>query len=169
MKRWVWLSMSVVLVVALGVQVAREFGAGGRQPAFAAPEDKGAGASSVDMPFKPVAPLEVVMEKLGDMFDEMMKFGEDDPKFSAKELRKFKKSAGFLSELFNVVRYHKKEKDFGDWATKNRDQFLAFAAGCDKGDMKALKELYSQIDKTCTACHDKYRDKDEDGKDKKDK
>ncbi len=161
MNRWGSLALAMVSILGLAAFFSHEGVRGARSAAAASgTEDKVAG-TALDSPFKPVAPLDVVMEKIDDIFAEFgPKLTEEGAKVTPKDLKKFKKDANFLSELFNVVRYHKKEKDFGEWASKNKDQFIEFAVGCDKGDLKVLKDAFERIDKTCGACHDKYRDKD---------
>ncbi len=103
--------------------------------------------------FKPVAPLEVVMENVDDIFQGMEK------KFSGKALKSLKKDALFLAELTNIASFHKSEKDWRDWTDQNIKGFQKLAAESEKGDAAALKATWESIDKVCTACHEKYRDK----------
>jgi len=155
-----WLSMSLVILVGvflggLAVVAARDSKASGAQ------------ADTVQA-FKPVAPLLVVMENVDDLYGEFPKMirekdKEKDKDKEKKQLLKLKKESQFISELFNVAYYHKQEKDWRDWAVKNREQFLKLAGQCDQGgDSKALKATLDTIDATCEACHEKYRDKEKD-------
>jgi Skp family chaperone for outer membrane proteins len=110
--------------------------------------------------FKPVAPLEVVMNNLDDIFSDMQKLVEKKSALEKRELKTLRKDALFLSELFNVVAYHKGEKDWREWSHKNLRQFQELAAQTEKEDQKVLKTTYDAINATCEACHDKYRDKE---------
>ncbi len=103
--------------------------------------------------FKPVAPLDVVMENVDDIFSAMEK------KFSGKGLKSLKKDALFLAELSNVASFHKSEKDWHDWTEQNIRGFQKLAAESEKGDAAALKATWESINKVCEACHEKYRDK----------
>ncbi len=111
----------------------------------------GAG-ESLSAPFKPVAPLEFLMEGVKDHFEALTNgIGTAKPK-------DLKKDALILAELFNVVRFHQPQKDFTGWATSNREAFLRLSADTTKGNASALKAACDAIGKTCKACHDKYRD-----------
>jgi len=100
-----------------------------------------------------VAPLLVVMENVDAIFEDVPAKMKDKSK-----LKTLKKDAQFLAELFNVAFYHKTEKDWREWAAKNRDQFQKLATESEKGDEKVLKASYDAINETCDACHAKYRD-----------
>ena len=119
-----------------------------------APKASGGGAA-----FQPVAPLEVVMNNVDGIFSDMDKLIKK-PSLEKRELKTLRKDAQFLSELFNVVSYHKGEKDWQEWSHKNLRQFQELASQTEKGDQKVLKATYDAIDKTCETCHDKYRDKE---------
>ena len=149
----VWISLASLAAVGLIAAAGALLQAGSGAAAETA--DAAAGG------FKPVAPLEVVMENVDDIFAKVEKqtASKEEKKLNPKEREALKKEALFLSELFNIVRFHKTEKDWSEWSTKNRDQLLALAKDSGGADAKALKAAHDSIDKTCQACHDKYRDK----------
>jgi len=151
-----WLSMSLVILMALVL------GGLAFLPAdHSSAAEPQAGAASG---FKPVAPLLVVMENVDDLYGEFPKIIREKDKDKDKEkkqLERLKKESQFLAELFNVAYYHKQEKDWQDWAVKNREQFLKLAGQCEQGgDTKSLKATLESIDATCEACHTKYRDQE---------
>jgi cytochrome c556 len=151
-----WLSMSLVILMALVL--------GGLAFMPSASSKAGEPQAGTAQSFKPVAPLLVVMENVDDLYGEfpkMIREKDKDKDKEKKQLERLKKESQFLSELFNVAYYHKPEKDWQDWAVKNREQFLKLAGQCDQGgDTKSLKATLDAIDATCEACHEKYRDKE---------
>jgi len=155
--KMVWTLMAAAGLIALfaGSLVIPD----GDSPVLLAGEEKAAGDKGGDKgnakspPYKTVAPTLVVMENVDEVFSRLYK------NIGKKEIKKIKKDAQFLAELTNVIRYYKVEKDWADWAWKCRDQFVDLAAKCEKADVKTMKAAVNSIDDTCSACHDKYRDK----------
>jgi len=150
-----WLPISLLFVVAVSLSGL----------AFWPASSSTAGEPSSEAgQFKPVAPLAVLMENVDDLYGEFPKIIREKDKDKDKEkkqLERLKKESQFLAELFNVSYFHKPEKDWRDWAAKNREQFQKLAGQCEQGgDSKALKATIEAIDATCEACHTKYRDKD---------
>ena len=134
MKLWFKLSAVMILIVSLG-----GLGAATLQSAKA-------------KPFKPVAPLEVLMEGVDDYFLDF----EDNIK--DKKYKSMKKDALMLAEFFNIAFHHKTEKDWQKLSQEQIAQFQEFSEASAKKNDQALASLFKKIDATCEACHDKYRD-----------
>ena len=113
-------------------------------------------AGKSESAYKPVAPIDVIMENVDDIFSTFEKKVADK---DVKKMKRMKKETLFLAELFNVTQFQKAEKDWREWSVKNRDQLKELSTLTEKGDAPALKSALETINKTCEACHEKYRDK----------
>lgn len=115
--------------------------------------------SAQDAPkaFKPVAPLESLMEGQEAQFEQIGELMAD------KEVRfrtnKIRLAAELLAEFANVNVHHNAKADYQGWAGTVRDLSMALATEAKKGrsaDEDKMKELVKQIETNCNACHDVY-------------
>ena len=115
--------------------------------------------SAQDAPktFKPVAPIESLMEGQEVQFEQIGELIAD------KEVRfrtnKIRLAGELLAEFANVNIYHVAKEDYQGWATKVRDLSMALAEEAKKrrsADEDKMKELVKQIETNCNACHDVY-------------
>jgi cytochrome c556 len=139
-----WLSVALVFAVALGADGTLWV-------------DAGASAPEEGRPYKPVAELAVVMEKVDDVF------GKLDDLLKEEKFRTVIKDAAFVAEMMNLASHYdhssySKEKGWEDLSAKTRDLLLEASGLAKKKDGAALKGLLERIDASCEACHEKYRD-----------
>lgn len=100
--------------------------------------------------FKPAAPHGVLMAWHDQAFGQMRLA------IARKDAEKAQQYAWLLAELANVNSTHRADEQFRGFANKLRDECAALAEAAGKGDLERGKQLASQINATCTACHDVY-------------
>lgn len=109
--------------------------------------------------FKPVMPLESLMEEQARHFDNVIDLlrDADVPEWE----NKLRHEALALAEMANVNGYQPKafeHDDYRDWAGQLKKQAIELAALANKDKVADAKALVKKINKTCKTCHNKYED-----------
>jgi hypothetical protein len=113
-------------------------------------QDKPAAAAST---FKPVLKIDVMMNGQKKLFGEIKAAIVDE---KMKEGESF---AWLLAEIANVNHYQNDSSAYREFADQMSRQCVQLAELMGKGDAKLAKEQFSQIGRTCGACHDQFAKK----------
>jgi hypothetical protein len=108
--------------------------------------------------FKPVASVHTLMEGQGIFFK---RIGDalQDPQ-TPKRSKEIAFGAEFLAELANVNTHNKDQADYVQWAGQLRDTAMELAGEAKKkgdADEDKMNSLFSRLEATCKACHEKYQ------------
>lgn len=108
--------------------------------------------------FQPVASVHTLMEGQGIFFK---KLGDalQDPQ-APKRKKEIAFGAELLAELANVNTHNKDQADYVQWAGELRDTALELAGEAKKkgdADEDRMNSLFSKLEATCKACHEKYQ------------
>jgi cytochrome c556 len=103
--------------------------------------------------FKPVQSLETMMHGQKKLFDQIKSAITDD------KLKDGVSYAWLLAEVANVNHYQKDDPAYQTLADKMSQQSVKLAELMEKGDAKLAKNQFSQIGRTCGACHDQFNKK----------
>jgi cytochrome c556 len=108
--------------------------------------------------FRPVASVHTLMEGQGMFFK---KIGDalQDPQ-APKRKKEIAFGAELLAELANVNTHNKDLADYVQWAGQLRDTAMELASEAQKkgdADEDKMNSLFSKLEATCKACHEKYQ------------
>lgn len=117
-------------------------------------EEKAAVSQQQATPYKPVSPVEPLMEAQEDQFNAIKKqlvaAGKEDWKLVQRH-------AFVLAELCNVNHYQSEKDDYRKWAFEARDLCVELAKAAKAKDAPKAKDLFKQIHTRCGQCHDVYK------------
>jgi len=140
-----WIPTSLVVIVIAGFVAL--FAASG--------DNQASGDAKKAEVYKPVAPIDVVMDMVSDNFDEAL------DQLKAKKWSKVRKAALMSAEALNVLQYHSseevKKEDMGKWkkiSAQIRDDLVKVGAAAKKKDAATVKKLLDTVEETCETCHD---------------
>jgi cytochrome c556 len=105
--------------------------------------------------FEPIAPIDSLMEVVGDFFD-----GTEDH-VKAGKFTAIKRESYALAELLNVSTLAKDHRDNAEWRTlalAARDGAVKVALAGGKKDAAGIQEAHKAFEAACEACHKKFRD-----------
>ena len=113
-------------------------------------QDKPPAATST---FKPVQKIVVMMNGQKKLFGEIKAAIVDE------KLKEGETFAWLLAEIANVNHYQNDNTAYQSLADQMSQQCVLLAELMGKGDAKLAKEQFSQIGRTCGACHDQFAKK----------
>ncbi len=105
--------------------------------------------------FKPVAPISSLMYAQDMHFERIHSLLVDE--HETDRAIKIRHEAMTLAELANVNRLHKDKNDYRHWADEVKAFAMELGTAAANGDFVTAKNLYKQINTSCTACHKKYQ------------
>ncbi|HZN57456.1 MAG TPA: cytochrome c [Planctomycetota bacterium] len=112
--------------------------------------------TSADGGYKMVAPLEAIMQVMDDsVFSKIL----DQAK--AGKFKDVKREGLFLAEIANLTsqeKDHRTNKEWLGFTETMKAGALKLAEAADKKDEGAVKAQHAAMEKTCDACHEKFRD-----------
>lgn len=111
-------------------------------------------AAAAEPPFKPVSPVEPLMEAQEEQFNAIKKQLSAAGKEDFKAIERY---AYVLAELCNVNHYQSEKDDYRKWAFEARDLSVALAKAAKAKEVDKAKDTFKQIYTKCGECHDKYK------------
>lgn len=111
-------------------------------------------AAVAETPYKPVAPVDPLMEAQEQSFAAIRKqlgaTGKEDFKV-------IERHAYILAEMCNVNHYQSEKADYKKWAFEARDLAVSLAKAAKAKEVDKAKDLAKQIHTKCGECHDVYK------------
>ncbi len=142
---------SLVLVLG-GVTLAVALAEDAKKAEIQKEDGKGGGGGEC---YKFVAPLEAVMKVMDGIFFKM------PDKLKAGNWKDLKRESYFVAEIGNLathVKEHRTDKEWLDYAGEMTSNALKMADAAGKKDEAGVKTFHAAAEKSCDACHQKFRD-----------
>lgn len=143
---------AVAVLSFLGAAVLCLGGTSARAAADEAKKAEGTGA------YELVAPLDAIMYVMDDNL-----FQRIPERIKAADFKNLRREAFALAEVANVMAHakeHREKKEWGEIAGQMKEAALKLADAADpkKKDAAAANTHRAAIEKSCDACHEKFRD-----------